>query len=94
MQKTFLELSDPQIRADLTRCLLEVGVGHSRWHVMELFDEVLLSKHDTAEALAIAEMLSDVPPHLRKWARTRATETRLHPVIWRALMAPNKDDES
>ena len=93
-KRLYHAMPDPQIRADLIHCVMDVGSGHNRWYVMGIFDELMEEQHDQAESLAIAEMFSRVPQHLRMWAKERLSEAKLHPAIATALnQQPDDKDE-
>lgn len=92
-KQLFHSLDDPYVRADLIHCVMDVGSGHNRWYVMGVFDELMEEKHDQAESLAIAEMFGRVSPYLRKWARDRLSEAKLHPAIIAALEKKQPDDD-
>ena len=89
----FHAMPDPQIRADLTQCVMDVGSGHNRWYVMGIFDELMDEQHDQGESLAIAEMFSRVPQHLRRWAKQRLSEAKLNPAIATALNQQRDDED-
>lgn len=72
---------------------MDVGSGHNRWFVMEVFDDLMAEKRDTAEWLAIAEMFGKVSPYLRKWAKDRLSEAKLHPTIVAAMNKKKENDE-
>ncbi len=93
-KRLYHAMPDPQIRADLIHCVMDVGSGHNRWYVMGIFDELMEEQHDQAESLAIAEMFSRVSQHLRIWAKDRLSEAKLHPAIVTALnQQPVDEDE-
>lgn len=92
-KRLYHALTDPQIRAELIHCIMDVGSGHNRWYVMGIFDKLMEGKHDSAECLAIAEMFENVSPYLRKWAKDRLSEPKLHPAIAAALNKKKTDEE-
>ena len=60
----------------------------------DYFDELMGEKHNQAESLAIAEMFGRLSPSLRKWARDRISESKLHPSVVAALTKKlTADDE-
>ena len=91
-KRLYHALPDPQIRADLIHCVMDVGSGHNRWYVMEVFDELMAEKHEMAEHLAIAEMFGKCSTHLRKWARDRLTDAKLNPAVAAALNKSSVDN--
>jgi len=92
-KRLYHALDDPQIRAELIYCVMNVGSGHHRWSVMGVFDELMEETHNQAESLAIAEMFEKVSPSLRQWARERLSESRLHPAIVAALNKTHSGDD-
>jgi len=91
-KRLYNSMPDPQIRAELIRCVMDVGAGHNRWYVMGVFDDLMAAKHEMAEILAIAEMFGKVSPSLRTWARARLSEAKLHPAIAAAISKTNDHD--
>lgn len=92
-KRLYHALDDPHIRAELIHCVMDVGSGHNRWYVMGVFDELMNERHDQAESLAIAEMFGRVSPHLRRWAKDRLSESKLHPAIVAALANKHRDED-
>jgi serine/threonine protein kinase len=40
-KRLYNALPDPQIRAELIHCVMDVGSGHNRWYVMGVFDDLM-----------------------------------------------------
>jgi serine/threonine protein kinase len=91
--RLYCALPDPQIRAALIHCVMDVGFGHNRWYVMGIFDDLMAKKHEMAEHLAFADMFEKVSVDLRDWARDRLTNAKLHPAVAAALNKPRVDAE-
>ena len=92
-KRLFHAMPDPQVRADLIHCVMDVGSSHNRWYVMNIFDNLMDEQHDQAENLALADMFSRVSQHLRIWANKRLSESKLHPAIVTALKQQTEDED-
>jgi eukaryotic-like serine/threonine-protein kinase len=90
-KKLYSSLDDPCIRAQLIRCVMEVGAGHNRWYVMGIFDELMEEKHSQAEILAISEVFGQLTPFLKNWVTERMSASKLHPTIAAALVSNLED---
>ncbi|HBE68939.1 MAG TPA: hypothetical protein DDW52_12395 [Planctomycetaceae bacterium] len=82
----FQAMNDPEIRANLIYCVMDVGFGHNRWAVMAIFDDLIEQDFTVAETLAVAEKLRNASPNRRRQARDRLTMSKLKPEIVEALM--------
>ena len=78
-------LTDYHIRADLVVCVLDLGVGHNRFHVMDIAETLMELKREVGESLAIAERLKAASPSLREWVKERVSRSKLHPSILAVL---------
>ncbi len=85
-------MNDPEIRASLIFCVMDVGAGHNRWFVEGIFDALMAETKEVAESLALAEMFRKSPSHLRLWAKERLPLGKLHPSITAAI-SESKDAE-
>src|SRR5262249_41175939 len=47
-------IDDPLIRAALIECVMNVGIGHNRYHVMDIMDTLLL-RISPGEDMAVAD---------------------------------------
>ena len=74
-------LSDFEIRADLIYCVVEVGVEHNRFHVMDIAESLLEYRKPVGESVAVAERLKGASPAIREWVRERISPAKLHPAI-------------
>lgn len=95
-QKLYHAMDDPEVRANLIFCVMDVGFGHNRWYVMGIFDDLMEEEHDVAEVLALADVLGNASPYQRKQARDRLPLAKLDPKIVTALekKEDRSDDES
>jgi hypothetical protein len=50
----FEAISDPLIRAALIECIMNVGLGHNRYHVMDIMDGILM-KVSPSEDMIVAD---------------------------------------
>jgi eukaryotic-like serine/threonine-protein kinase len=78
-------LADYEVRADLVLCVLDLGVGHNRFHVMDIAESLLEMKREVGESLAIADKLRGASRSLRAWVNERVSRAKLHPAILAAL---------
>jgi hypothetical protein len=78
-------LADYEIRSELVFGVLDLGVGHNRFYVMDLAKSLLEEKREVGENLAVAEKLKEAPASLREWVRERVSNAKLHPAISAAL---------
>lgn len=92
-KRLYHAMPDAEIRAELLHCVMDVGAGHNRWYVMQLFEELIQESHAPAEVLAITDMLSRIPAHLRSWAKGRLPEAKLNPAIVEALNEKAEPDD-
>jgi hypothetical protein len=56
-KKLYKRIADYEIRAELAYCLMDVGYGHHRFYVMDLFKELMESRKEPGEALVLSERL-------------------------------------
>jgi len=56
-KEIYYSVNDPEVRAKLIYCTAEVGVYHNRWNVMRIAGNLLCSIKETAQAIAISELL-------------------------------------
>lgn len=62
----FYAINDPQIRASLVSCTMEVGARHNRWYVLGIFRELLESGNDGQEVVVLAQQLEEIDKRLRE----------------------------
>lgn len=84
-KRLYSAMDDPEIKANLILCVMDVGFGHNRWSVMSIFDDLMEERHDVAETLAIAEMFGRTSPYNRKRAMERLPMAKMKPEIVAAL---------
>jgi serine/threonine protein kinase len=77
----FEYIDDPQIRADLLYCVVEVGVSHNRWFVVRIAQELFEKAHNSAESLAIVERFSTAGRSFVDWIKEHVGTSRLNPII-------------
>jgi serine/threonine protein kinase len=73
-------ISDPELRAALTACTLNVGIRHNRWHVLGVFGDLASAKLSRAEELALVTKLGE----LDEWTRehgARYVESAMSPAV-------------
>jgi len=80
-QALYEALEDYEIRAELVFCVLDLGVGHNRFYVMDIAESLLEMKREAGESLAIAERLKGASSSLREWVKERVSRSKLHPAI-------------
>ncbi|HZZ79993.1 MAG TPA: serine/threonine-protein kinase [Gemmataceae bacterium] len=78
-------LADYQIRADLVFCVLDLGIGHNRFFVMDIAESLLETKREVGENLAIAERLKEASSSIRDWVKEHVSPSKLHPAILSVL---------
>lgn len=66
-------VADYETRADLLHCLLEVGHGHNRFYLMDLFETLIREPRSPGEGFAIVERLKTATPrHLARVSKKLA----------------------
>jgi hypothetical protein len=83
----FEVLPDPMIRAALIECVMNVGIGHNRFHVMDIMDTLLL-KVTKAEDMAVADRIErGVRPRYIATAGARIDLAKLAPALRKVVGA-------
>jgi len=80
-QKLFQAISDPEIRAILVDCVMQVSVDHNRWHVLGIFAELLESPKKNGEEIFLADRLQRIDEGTRRYAAEYLSIDKLHPTI-------------
>jgi hypothetical protein len=73
-------ISDPEVRAALIACTLNLGVRHNRWHVLGVFGDLASMKLTRAEELALVTKLGE----LEEWTRehgAKYVESAVSPAV-------------
>jgi serine/threonine protein kinase len=76
----FEEVSDPEMRADLFRAVLLVGIAHFRWHVMRAAAGMVVTAQSTNDVAAISKVLKAHPDEAKTIAGY-LTRSKLHPSL-------------
>ncbi len=79
----FIAVTDPDIRAALILCAMQVGESHNRWHVLGTFAEMLQDPKGPGEEYAVADALEGVKDHVREHAAQYVALPKLHPRLRR-----------
>jgi hypothetical protein len=79
---------DPVIRADLLHCLIDLGVGHNRWHVIELARGILKQNRNRAESIALAGRVQEAGIQAKDWLRDNLSPAHRDKLMEQALAAP------
>lgn len=78
-------LEDWELRAYIVRSMLQLGVSHSRWHVLGVFSNLLARDRQSGEDLPLIEQLRDVDETTRKaaaeWVRLKDISPSLRPLF-------------
>lgn len=85
--RLFNQVADPVIRADLLHCLVDLGVGHNRFHVIGLAQEALQQPRTPAENIALAERIQGTSPRNKDWLIENLPASRRDRLLERALGA-------
>lgn len=67
-KKVFYRIEDSHIRTDLVKCTLQVGVGHNRFYVLEIFSNLIEKVRETGEVLLLKNKLEKIG----QWTRKKA----------------------
>jgi hypothetical protein len=86
-------LPDYRIRAALVDCLLQVGFGHNRWHVIDVLAALLMGVDDAGEAVAIVDELNHSPEAYRRAAAERLKDVRLVAPLQKFFAAERSREE-
>jgi hypothetical protein len=80
-KKVFYMIEDPHIRTDLVKCTLQVGVGHNRFHVLEIFSKLIEEVQNAGEVLLLKNKLAIIPQWRRKQAIPYMKLGRISPLL-------------
>lgn len=69
----YLLITDYDMRADLLYCLFEVGHGHNRFYLMNLFENLIREPCPPGEGFAIVEKLKEANPRYLARVSKRVT---------------------
>ena len=75
------QIADFEIRADILHCLIELGVGHNRWHVLGIFAELIQLQKSPGEELVARDRLSSVANNVRQQAAGYIKLLKLHRIL-------------
>jgi hypothetical protein len=79
-QGLFNAVKDSEIRAELFRAVLPMGVFYNRWHVMSIAAGMLHSTQEIADVTAMTRAAKDYDGDLRA-IEDRIIRSRLHPAL-------------
>lgn len=86
-EEIFINIKDTDIKGDILKGVLSLGVGHNRWYVMYKFITMLAEIKDDPEAHSIYHILSSESYELKRIYETISIEIdSLHPVIRRLFV--------
>ncbi len=74
-------IEDFQVRADLTYCVVQVGVSHSRWQLLGQGEQLMIAKKLEGESLALIERLKKASPSVIKWIKETCPASKLNRTI-------------
>lgn len=80
-QAIFDNVPDYEIRAELIFCVMDVGFGHNRYFVMDIFKEMMECRKEPGEGLAVFERLRGVPRSLLDQAGNHLSIAHLDNMI-------------
>lgn len=80
-KKVFYRIEDYHIRTDLVTCTLLVGVGQNRWHVLEIFSNLIEDVQEAGEVLLLKNKLEKIPQRTRMQAISYMRIGRISPLL-------------
>lgn len=78
----FYAVGDTSIRSKLLFAVLEVGLSHNRWYVMDIFRELIYSIDDPTEAIEVVEELN---PHKHRVHSLNLDRNKLNSILTRLI---------
>jgi serine/threonine protein kinase len=79
--RLYKAIKDYQIRADLTYCVVQVGVRHSRWQLLKQGEELLVASKLPGESLALVARLKNAEQFVIKWINENCPLRKLSKTI-------------
>lgn len=83
--RAYKAVSDPEMKADLLCCAIEVGLDHNRWHVLGIAEALLKLSRSPAETIALAERITKAGPRIKDWIREHLSTSKREALIDKAL---------
>lgn len=83
--RAYKAVSDPEMKADLLCCAIEVGLDHNRWHVLGIAEALLNLSRSRAETIALAERITGARPRIKGWIREHLSTSKRGALIDKAL---------
>lgn len=77
----FDAIADPELRAMLVDCVMQVGVSHNRWYVLGIFSDLLERPKENGEEVVLVDRLQNVHESIRQHASGYVNLAKLHPTI-------------
>lgn len=84
-ERAYNAVSDPELRADLLHCAIDVGIGHNRWHVLGIATSLLNASRSPAESIALAERIRTASPSIKEWIRGNLSDSKRDTLLGKAL---------
>lgn len=78
----FYSVVDTNIRSKLLFAVLEVGLSHNRWYVMDIFRELIYSIEDPTEAIMVVEELN---PYRHRVHSLNLDKNKLNSILTRLI---------
>ncbi|WP_409253859.1 serine/threonine-protein kinase [Bacillus sp. SCS-153A] len=84
LESVFTSIDNHDVRSNILKCILKLGVSHNRWHVMRVFVDLIQSIESDEEAFNILHSLSEYDHELHRVDNTISFDLNaLHTVIRR-----------
>lgn len=74
-------VKDADVRAALIVCVMEIGAGYNRWHVMEIAGSLLQGPKTAAERLALVQRLEEVEDNVKGSISAYVKISNLDPAL-------------
>jgi serine/threonine protein kinase len=84
-ERAYNVVTDPEVRADLLHCAIDVGVCHNRWHVLGIANSLLNANRSPAESIALAERIQSASPAIKEWIRGNLSNSKRDTLLDKAL---------
>jgi hypothetical protein len=84
-ERVYHAVPDPEVRAGLLMCAIEVGVEHNRWHVLEIAEGLIGSNRSPAESIALAERVQNASRTVKEWIRENLPTAKRDRLLAKAL---------
>lgn len=81
----FGRIQDAELRATMISAVMQLGLHHNRWHVIEIFAELMYLPKTHEERTALVLALGEVPDRTRREAAEALNATKVPPELWAIL---------